>query len=145
MRLRFLLCLTMAGGAIVLSHTRAGSVHAQAGPQPAVTGRVSSAEDGSLEGVLVSARKAGSTITITVVTDQQGQYRFPQARLEPGQYALRIRAVGYDLEGAGTVDVVARQTTTADLNLRKARDLASQLSNAEWMTACPAPSRRKRF
>jgi virginiamycin B lyase len=137
MRLRFLLCLTVAGGAIVLSHARVGPVHAQAGPQPAVTGLVSSPEDGPLEGVLVSARKAGSPITITVVTDEQGRYRFPQARLEPGQYALRIRAVGYDLEGAGTVNVVARQTTTADLKLRKAHDLASQLSNAEWIDSVP--------
>ena len=137
MRLRFLLCLTLAGGAIVLSHTRVGPVHAQAGPQPAVTGLVSSPEDGPLEGVLVSARKAGSPITITVATDEQGRYRFPQARLEPGQYALRIRAVGYDLEGAGTVNVVARQTTTADLKLRKAQDLASQLSNAEWIDSVP--------
>jgi virginiamycin B lyase len=137
MRRRFLLYLTLAGAAIVLSQTRVGPVHAQAGPQAAVTGVVSSAEDGPLEGVLVSARKAGSPITITVVTDEQGRYRFPQARLEPGQYALRIRAVGYDLEGAGAVNVVAHQTATADLKLRKAQDLASQLSNAEWIDSVP--------
>ena len=137
MRLRFLLCLTLAGGAIVLSQTRVGPLHAQAAPQAAVAGLVTSAQDGPLEGVLVSARKAGSPITITVVTDEQGRYRFPQARLEPGQYALRIRAVGYDLEGAGTVDVVARQTTTADLKLRKTHDLAAQLSNAEWIDSVP--------
>ncbi len=137
MRLRFLLCLTLAGGAMVLSQTRVGLLHAQAGSQAAVTGLVSSAEDGPLEGVLVSVKKAGSPITITVVTDEQGRYRFPQTRLEPGQYALRIRAVGYDLEGAGTVKVVARQTTIADLKLRKAQDLASQLSNAEWIASVP--------
>jgi len=122
---------------MVLSHTRVGPLHAQAGPQAAVTGRVSSREDGPLEGVLVSAKKAGSTITITVVTDEQGRYRFPQARLEPGQYALQIRAVGYDLEGAGTANVVAHHTTMADLKLRKAQDLASQLSNAEWIDSVP--------
>jgi len=137
MRLRFLLCLALAGGAIVLSQTRVVPLHAQAGPQAAVTGLVSSTEDGPLEGVLVSARKTGSPITITVVTDEQGRYRFPQPRLEPGPYTLGIRAVGYDLEGAGTVNVVARQTTTADLKLRKAHDLASQLSNAEWIESVP--------
>ena len=137
MRPRFLLCLTLAGGAIVLSQTRLGPLHAQAGPQPVVTGLVSSAEDGALEGVLVSARKAGSPITITVVTDAQGRYRFPQARLEPGRYALGIRAVGYDLDGTGTVNVVAGHTATADLKLRKAQDLAAQLSNAEWIDSAP--------
>src|SRR5438067_13733349 len=38
----------------------------------ALTGQVTSAEEGRMEGVLVSAKKAGSTITITVVTDDQG-------------------------------------------------------------------------
>ena len=53
-----------------------------------------------MEGVLVSAKKAGSTITITVVSDAQGRYSFPAGKLEPGQYALRIRAVGYDLDNS---------------------------------------------
>ena len=146
MRLRFLLCLTLAVGAVVvLSHARVGPVHAQAGPQPAVTGLVSSPEDGFLEGVLVSARRAGSPITITVATDEQGRYRFPQARLEPGQYALRIRAVGYDVEGAGTVNVVAHQTTTADLKLRKTQDLASQLSQRGVDDSVPGTVAKKTF
>src|SRR5215212_12203272 len=63
----------------------------------ALSGKVTSAEEGAMEGVLVSAKKAGSTITVTVVTDNQGVYRFPRSRLEPGQYAIRIRAAGYDL------------------------------------------------
>jgi streptogramin lyase len=93
--------------------------------------------------VLVSARKAGSPITITVVTDEQGRYRFPQTRLDPGPYALHIRAVGYDLESSGTVNVVAHRTTTADLKLRKAQDLASQLSNAEWIASAPGTPAEK--
>ena len=143
MRLRFLLCLAIAGCAIVLPQTRINLVHAQAGLQAAITGRVSSAADGPLEGVLVSARKSGSTITITVVTDEQGRYRFPQSRLEPGQYALRIRAAGYDLEGPDTVDVVAHQETKADLTVRKAQDLASQLSNADWIDSVPGTPQEK--
>ena len=58
-----------------------------------------------MEGVLVSAKKDGSTITTTVVSDQQGAYSFPSARLEPGKYTISIRAVGYRLDGAKTVDV----------------------------------------
>ena len=41
MRLRFLLCLTVAAGVIVLPLTRVSRLHAQTGPQAAVTGRVS--------------------------------------------------------------------------------------------------------
>ena len=124
--------MALVGSTIVLAQT-----------QSAVTGRVTSTEDGPLEGVLVSAKKAGSTITTTVVTDQQGQYRFPQSRLEPGHYALRIHAVGYDLDGPDTVEVTARQTATADLKVRKAQDVASQLSNAEWIDSVPGTAAEK--
>src|SRR5579864_4934310 len=60
----------------------------------ALSGLVSSVEEGQMEGVLVSAKKGGSTITVTVVSDAQGRYRFPLSKLPPGQYALHIRAVG---------------------------------------------------
>jgi hypothetical protein len=96
-----------------------------------------------MEGVLISARKTGSTITITVVTDEQGRYRFPSTKVQPGHYALRIRAVGYDLEGPKEVDVTAGQTTTADLKLTKTRDLAAQLSNAEWLSSFPGTEQEK--
>ena len=96
-----------------------------------------------MEGVLVSATRAGSTLTTTVVSDGQGRYRFPRARLEPGQYALRIRAIGYDLESAATASVVPQKPTTADLKLRKAHDVASQLTNAEWLASFPGTDEQK--
>ena len=96
-----------------------------------------------MEGVLVSARKAGSTLTITVVSDKQGRYRFPRARLDPGRYRLQVRAIGYDFESGVIVDVDAQQTTAADLKLRKAGDLASQLSNAEWLASFPGAEDQK--
>ncbi|WP_431272270.1 carboxypeptidase-like regulatory domain-containing protein [Dankookia sp. P2] len=37
-----------------------------------LSGTVRSAEDGPMGGVLVNARAAGSTITVTVVTDSEG-------------------------------------------------------------------------
>jgi len=109
---------------------------------PALTGKVT-AEQGALEGVLVSAKKSGSTITITVVSDKDGRYAFPAARLEPGQYSLRIRAVGYDLDHSSPVTVAADKTATADLTLRKTEDLASQMSNAEWLASMPGTDRQK--
>src|SRR5262245_472121 len=88
-----------------------GIVLAQAGPLPAqaqsaaLTGQVSSATEAVMEGVLVSAKKAGSTITLTVVSDDKGRYSFPADRLEPGSYAISIRAIGYKLEGPKTAAV----------------------------------------
>jgi streptogramin lyase len=96
-----------------------------------------------MEGVLVTAKKAGSTIAVTVVTDRQGQYRFPESRLEPGQYGLRIRAAGYDLQGAANAEIAAHKTTTADLRLQPAADVASQLTNAEWFASFPGTVAQK--
>jgi streptogramin lyase len=63
--------------------------------------------------------------------------------LPPGHYALAIRAVGYDLDGPGTADIAARKTSTADLKLRKTKDLASQLTNAEWLMSIPGTDEQK--
>src|SRR5437870_13124269 len=96
-----------------------------------------------MEGVLVSAKKVDSTITITVVSDGQGRYRFPAAKLEPGPYSLRIRAVGYEMDAPRDVQVTKGATSTADLKLAKARDLAAQLSNSEWLASFPGTEQQK--
>ena len=142
MKVRFGLLAPFACCALMLVQTPSSSLRAQDQPF-ALIGQVTSAEEGPMEGVLVSAKKAGAKQTITVVSDRQGRYRFPQARLEAGDYALRIRAIGYDLESAATVSVAAQKTTTSDLRLRKARDLAAQLTNAEWLASFPGTEDQK--
>jgi virginiamycin B lyase len=118
-----------------------GKLPAQTGA-PALAGKVTDEHD-VMEGVLVSARRAGSTVTVTVVSDKDGRYSFPAARLVPGQYSLSIRAVGYELGKLGPVEVAAGKTVTSDLTLRKTADLASQLSNAEWLASMPGTDAQK--
>src|SRR5229473_2792602 len=118
-----------------------GNLAAQTG-SPALTGKVTAGPD-ALEGVLVSAKKNGSTITVTVVSDKDGRYSFPAARLEPGQYSLRIRASGYEFDKVGPVEVAANKTATSDLTLHKTADLASQLTNAEWLASMPGTDAQK--
>ena len=117
--------------------------HADSQSLAALTGQVTSAEEGAMEGVLVSAKKAGSTITTTVFTDEKGRYRFPASRLESGHYTITIRATGYDLEGPNTVDIPANDPVTLDLKLRKTADLAAQLTNAEWLVSFPGTAEQK--
>jgi streptogramin lyase len=117
-------------------------VSAQAQTAGALSGQVSSAEEGSMEGVLVSAKKQGSTITVTVVTDAKGQYSFPADRLDAGHYAITIRAAGYNLDGPKAVDIAAGGST-ADIRLVKTKNLANQLSNAEWLISVPGPDNLK--
>ncbi|MGH9255919.1 MAG: carboxypeptidase regulatory-like domain-containing protein [Vicinamibacterales bacterium] len=108
-----------------------------------LTGLVSSQDEGSMEGVLVSAKRAGSTMAVTVVSDASGRYSFPRDRVEPGAYSIRIRAAGYELDGPKTVSVAAPQTAQLDLKLRKTQDLASQLSNGEWLMSWPGTDSMK--
>src|SRR5262245_28393301 len=115
-------------------------------PSAALTGLVSSAEEPAMEGVLVSATKAGSNITVSVVTGADGRYSFPTSRLAPGQYALAVRAVGYELDQPSKIDIGAgdaAKSATADLGLRKTADLAAQLSNGEWLASIPGTDQQK--
>jgi virginiamycin B lyase len=116
---------------------------AQAQAPAALTGQVASSEEGAMEGVLVSAKKDGSTITVTVVSDAQGNYSFPASKLEPGQYSIRIRAIGYDVDRPAAVAVPAQQPAKLDLKLRKTEDLAAQMSNGEWLTSFPGTDQQK--
>jgi virginiamycin B lyase len=134
----------LAGGCLTFVWTAHG------GPSPslaedaaALSGQVTSTAEGAMEGVLVTAKKAGSTIAITVVTGKDGRYRFPASRLEPGPYNLKIRAVGYDLDGNGAADVAGGETTNLDLKLRKTRNLSAQLTNAEWLQSMPGTPKQK--
>jgi virginiamycin B lyase len=115
---------------------------AEAQAAAALSGQVSSAEEGAMEGVLVSAKKQGSTITVTVVTDATGHYSFPADRLDAGHYALGVRAAGYDLDGPRAVDIAAGGSM-ADIKLVKTGNLANQLSNAEWLISAPGPDNLK--
>jgi len=96
-----------------------------------------------MEGVLVSAKRDGSTITVTVVSDTQGRYNFPRNRLEPGPYSVRIRAVGYELERPGTIAVTPQETAHLDLRLRTTQDLAYQLSSGEWLMSMSGTDEQK--
>jgi streptogramin lyase len=122
------------------------AAHAQT--TAALTGRVSSAAEGPMEGVLVSAKRAGSTKTITVVSRADGTYHFPRERLEPGRYVLSVRAVNYvlaDRAAAQAVDVAAGNPTHFDLELRESNplELALQLTDPEWFASYPLDDQTK--
>src|SRR5258708_3789175 len=140
MRTKLMLSAT-AGLAVILSQGVSHQALAQAAT--ALTGQVSSAEEGNMEGVVVTAKKPGAKIMVSVTTDAQGRYSFPESRLEPGQYSLAIRAVGYDIAAPTTATVAPGGSTTADIKLKKAHNLASQLTNAEWMMSIPGTDDQK--
>src|SRR5437867_4421634 len=119
MTLRFLLGAA-AGIALIGWFAAHGPAPAAAQTSTVLTGRVSSAGEGPMEGVVVSAKKAGSTVTISVVSDGQGRFSFPSAKVGSGVYSLRIRATGYELDAPDLVEVNLAVPALVDLKLRKA-------------------------
>jgi len=137
------LVLALVLGAVVIGAATRLSLTAQA--TVALTGRVASADEGPMEGVVVTASRDGSTIAVSVATDSTGRYNFPASALGEGEYGLEIRAVGYDLVGPSAVDVRPGVTASADLRLTRTENLAAQLTNAEWIASMPGTDAQKKF
>jgi hypothetical protein len=88
MRIEGILASLLAAAASLL--TSLSSVPSQAQhPPSALIGHIASDREGAMEGVIVSAKKDGSTITVSVVSDGQGQYAFPASKLVGGRYSRR--------------------------------------------------------
>jgi len=145
MRPKGFLFVLIAGLGLTLIYPELSLLHGQTPSSVGLTGQVTSKEEGPMEGVIVSAKKEGSTITVSVASDQQGRYRFPRERMEPGTYSLKMRAAGYDLDDVGPVQVSADKTATADLKLHKTTNLSAQLTNAEWLLSMPGTEEQKSF
>jgi virginiamycin B lyase len=140
MRIRALLLASALGFA---STFYLPGLEAQAQSPAALTGTVTSQQEGKMEGVVVSAKKAGGTITISVVTDADGKFSFPAAKLSPGQYTISTRAIGYDIDGPKTVELTAAGPATADVKLVKTKNLSRQMSNGEWIMSVPGTQQQK--
>ncbi len=111
----------------------------------ALIGQVTSDAEGPMEGVVVTAHKDGSIVSVSVTSDAKGHYAFPAGRLEPGHYTLAARAVGYDLAAPAAADLAAQDMAKIDLKLVPTKNLAGELTNAEWMMSIPGTEEQKAF
>ena len=138
------LAVTAGLGLSVMPILASAPAVAQGQKQAALTGKVSSQEEGAMEGVVVSAKRKGSTIMVSVASNAQGQFSFPADRLEPGVYDVTMRAAGYVMAPA-SVTLAAGGPAQLDLKVTKAKkdELAQQLSNAEWILSAPGTPAQK--
>lgn len=131
---------------LLVASPQGPALSAQAPGPAALTGTVSSAKEGKMEGVLVTLRRDGANHTVTVVSDAKGKYSFPRSHVGPGHYAVAIRATGYDLASASAVDVAAGRTAKLDVKLAETKDLPDQLTSLEWALSFPgSPEERDKF
>ena len=78
-----------------------------------LSGTIASASGQKLEGVTVSAKQEGSTITTSVYTDGSGNYYFPS--LPAGKYRVWAQALGFE-----------RTTNAVDLSAGRRQNLVLQ-------------------
>src|SRR5687768_2194725 len=71
-----------------------------------LSGAISSASGQKLDGVTVSAKMVGSTITTSVYTDEQGNYYFPP--MPEGKYSVWAQALGFE-QSKAEVDLSANK------------------------------------
>src|SRR5882672_180068 len=126
--MRNLRSLLLAGAAILVVVTGA-----QAADQ-LLSGVISSPSGQKLEGVTVSAKLDGSTITTNVYTDAGGSYYFPP--MPAGKYRVWAQALGFET-AKGSVDLTAARHH--DLVLQPITDPETRIRS------CPAKCWRRRY
>ena len=87
-----------------------------------------------MEGVTVSAKRDGMTITTSVFTDDEGVYIFPP--LKEGQYQVWAQAVGFET-GRGQTSLNGASPVHQNYALKTTNDLSRQLTGADWMASLP--------
>ena len=126
-----------------LCATDAGSAPAQQSGA-LLSGIVKSDAGAKLDGVTVSARAEGQTITTSVFTDEEGDYYFPQ--MTDGKYRVWAQAEGFD-SGKAEVSLSgapARQNFTL-VTLKDDQEIVKQMTGQEYVTSLPedTPEHRK--
>jgi virginiamycin B lyase len=135
--------IALAAFAVVAAGAGALELPGRSGdPADALSGTVAAA-GAPIEGVVVTVRRSG--IATSVVSDAQGRYHFPRDRLAVGDYAVSIKAAGFDLDNAAPISIAASQSKIADLALVQTKDMAAQLSNTEWYMSWPGQDEDKRL
>src|SRR5712675_1349079 len=134
--------LTMAAAFALALGQVTSPANAQSSSPASITGKVTSAEEGAMEGVVVRAKKG--IVTVSVVSNAKGEFRFPSAKLGTGTFEVSIKAAGYDLDGPKSVTVADNVPANLDVKLVKTKNLAAQLSNQEWIMSVPGDDSQKR-
>ena len=109
----------------------------------AITGAIRSAAGEKLEGVTVSAKREGSTITTAVYTDQAGRYVFPP--LPEGRYRVWAQALGFETAHASPQNTAKASQDFALQPITDAEKAWRQLPSEAMVAALPADTPQDAF
>jgi streptogramin lyase len=109
-----------------------------------LSGSVKSDAGTNLEGVTVSARAAGQTITTSVFTDESGDYYFP--RMSESKYRIWAQAEGFEAGKAevSLMGIAGHQDFTLN-TIKDNLEIVKQMTGQEYVTSLPedTPEHRK--
>src|SRR5260221_887310 len=91
-----------------------------------VTGNVKGPDGAPFKGAFVQAQNTKTRITVNVLSQKDGRYRFEN--LPGGDYELRIRAIGYTAPPPAGATLLENQAASFDSVLRQGTVLWSKLS-----------------
>jgi streptogramin lyase len=103
--------------------------------ESSLSGEVKSQKGESLEGVLVRAKREGTPVAYSVISDAQGKYRFP--KLESGKYFVQtVRADGME-PASQFLEIQQNGESHANFSLGPAKNMIEQMSAADWVLNLP--------
>ena len=112
-----------------------------------LSGAVTSQSGQKLEGVTVSAKLEGSTITTNVYTDTAGNYYFPP--LPAGKYRVWAQALGYEMNKGSVALTAARRHNLTLQEItdpeRRYRQLPGEMMAAALPDATPEDAHMKKI
>lgn len=82
-----------------------------------VSGVVKDPSGAPFRGAFVRAQNVQTKISVNVMSDGQGRYRIPN--LAPGEYQVRVTAVGYKADPRTGVKLAAGDSSTLDFALQQ--------------------------
>jgi streptogramin lyase len=128
--------LLLVLGTILLAGLVWSAPAAQSRGTGILQGTVRSADGTPMEGVVVSARAAGRSVTTSVLTNRQGAYAFPS--LDGGQYKVWAQAVGFDAGRAELALAGGRMERTLTLTpIKDVGRILKQMSGVEYLRSLP--------
>jgi len=133
--------MLLAGAAFLAA---ANAAHAA---EQVLSGAITSRSGQKLDGVTVSAKREGSTITTSVYTDASGNYFFPP--LPEGKYRVWAQALGFEMSKE-TVELSRAQRRNFTLQEiadpeRRFRQLPGEMMVAALPEATPEDARMKKI
>lgn len=127
---------------VVLSALTLAFAPATTRPDGRFTGQVVGPGGQPLAGALVTFRRTGSIVSLTVGTNSEGRFETPDLR--PGTYLVSGDLPGFEFQ-AFEADVVDGQAPRLDLKAVETADPLSGATSAAYLSALPDGNEKRRF